>query len=115
MAEYYTKLEADAKFAASEHTHNIEDLGGTELPANRVAIGDDVSADFGNAYTVDEAFASTKEQLDGKSPTNHTHSGYATSGHTHTPADIGAAPASHTHNYASPDHTHTPASIGAAA
>ena len=35
--------------------------------------------------------------------------------HTHTPASIGAAPATHTHDYAASGHTHTPASIGAAA
>ena len=35
--------------------------------------------------------------------------------HTHTPASIGAAAASHTHDYAASNHTHTPASIGAAA
>lgn len=35
--------------------------------------------------------------------------------HTHTPESIGAAAASHTHDYAASDHTHTPASIGAAA
>lgn len=40
--------------------------------------------------------------------------GKAAGDHTHTPASIGAAPASHTHDYAAPDHTHTPASIGAA-
>lgn len=40
--------------------------------------------------------------------------GKADGDHTHTPASIGAAPASHTHDYAAPDHTHTPASIGAA-
>ena len=34
--------------------------------------------------------------------------------HSHTPAAIGAAPASHTHDYAASNHTHTPASIGAA-
>ncbi len=42
----------------------------------------------------------------GKAASDHQHTGYAASGHTHTPASIGAAAA---------DHTHTPASIGAAA
>lgn len=62
--------------------------------------------------------------LDGKSPTGHTHTpadiGAASEGHTHTPASIGAALASHTHTpadigAAAASHTHTPASIGAAA
>ena len=33
--------------------------------------------------------------------------GKAAGDHTHTPANIGAAPASHTHDYAAADHTHT--------
>lgn len=141
MAEYYTKVEADALFADANHTHNIEDLGGTELEASRVALGAEVSADFDDAYTVDEGFASVKDQLDGKAPINHTHAGYAAAGHehtgyaetdhthdeyapvshghtdladanhTHTPADIGAAPATHAHDYASPTHSHAQSEI----
>ena len=141
MAEYYTKVEADALFADANHTHNIEDLGGTELEASRVALGAEVSADFDDAYTVDEGFASVKNQLDGKAPINHTHAGYAAAGHehtgyaetdhthdeyapvshghtdladanhTHTPADIGAAPATHAHDYASPTHSHAQSEI----
>lgn len=38
---------------------------------------------------------------------------FATSGHTHTPASIGAAAASHSHDYAASNHTHHPANIGA--
>lgn len=50
--------------------------------------------------------ASTNHNHDGVyAPVNHTHSGYAASDHTHTPASIGAA---------SENHTHTPESIGAA-
>lgn len=41
----------------------------------------------------------------GAAPASHTHD-YAASNHTHTPASIGAAPASHTHNYAASNHTH---------
>lgn len=33
--------------------------------------------------------------------------GKAAGDHTHTPASIGAAPASHTHDYAAADHTHS--------
>lgn len=49
----------------------------------------------------------------GAAPASHTHD-YAAPDHTHTPASIGAAPASHTHDYAAKNHTHTPSSIGAA-
>lgn len=50
----------------------------------------------------------------GAAPASHTHD-YAAPDHTHTPASIGAAPASHTHNYAAANHTHTASSVGAAA
>ena len=46
MAEYYTKPESDARFAPIDHDHNLEELGGTELPALRVAIPDSVKAFF---------------------------------------------------------------------
>lgn len=111
MAEYYTIPEADAKFAPIEHTHNLEELGGTELPANRVAVPENVSADFGDAFTIDEALVSIAEQLDGKAPANHTHSGYAAASHTHAPAAIGAAAADHSHNYAAPTHSHPQSEI----
>lgn len=44
---------------------------------------------------------------DGYAPADHSHTGYAASGHSHAPADIGAAPASHTHDYAAPNHGHS--------
>lgn len=124
MADYYTKPESDALFAPMEHDHDLESLGGTELPASRVAVPDSVASDFDNAFTMDEALASIADQLGDKAETNHTHTGYAAAGHehtgyagtdhTHTPAAIGAAPAEHTHDYAGSNHTHTPAAIGAA-
>lgn len=39
-------------------------------------------------------------------PAVHDHTGYAPDDHTHTPGDIGAAPASHDHDYADPLHSH---------
>lgn len=144
MAEYYTKPESDALFAPMDHDHNLEELGGTELPASRVAVPESVSSSFDDAFTMDEALASAASQLAGKANANHTHSGYAAASHTHsgyapathehteyadaehthTPAAIGAAEAAHTHDYAASDHahteysptshTHTPAAIGAA-
>ena len=38
---------------------------------------------------------------------SHEHSGYAETNHSHTPAAIGAAAESHTHDYAATNHTHT--------
>ena len=124
MSDYYTKPESEALFAPMDHTHDLSTLGGSELDSSRVLMPESVSADFDDAFTVDEGFVSVKNQLVGKAasnhshsgyaPASHTHSGYAESDHTHTPASIGAAPASHTHDYAEADHTHTPASLGAA-
>ena len=131
MADYYTKPEADALFAAMEHDHDLENLGGNELPASRVAVPDGVAADFDNAFTVDEALVSIADQLGDKAANNHTHTGYAAashthsgyaaadhahtgyaeSGHTHTPAAIGAAPAIHAHDYAAPTHSHAQSEI----
>lgn len=129
MAEYYTKAESDAKYAATSHTHALESMGGNNLPADRVEVPEGVSASFGNAYTLDEALESIA---------NHTHTGYAPANHTHTldTHDIaiaddssvafattdtlfdalenldnridGRAPLTHIHtNYADADHTHT--------
>lgn len=121
MAEYYTKAEADLLFAPYSHDHVLEALGGTELPATRVAVPETVSPSFGDAFTLDEALDSIATQMAGKAPASHTHTGYAPASHTHsdyatadhghTPAAIGAAPASHTHDYAAPAHSHTQSEI----
>lgn len=93
MAEYYTKAESDARYAGTSHTHALEELGGNNLPADRVEVPESVCGSFDNAYTMDEALASIADQLGGKANTNHTHTGYAA--------------AEHTHDYAAADHTHT--------
>lgn len=122
MAEYYTKAEADALFAGANHTHLLEEMGGTELPAERVEVPEAVSAAFNNAFTLDEALASIADQLEDAGAPDL--SGYATTAamtaalagkanadHSHTPAAIGAAPASHTHDYAAPTHSHAQSEI----
>lgn len=122
MAEYYTKPESDARYAPLGHTHNLEDLGGAELPANRIEVPESVAADFDNAFTLDEALASIADQLgDVAAPdltpyaktedVNIALSGKAPTNHSHTLADLGAAAAEHSHNYAAPTHTHTQAQI----
>ena len=83
MAEYYTKAESDARYAGTSHTHALEDMGGNNLPADRVEVPEGVSASFGNAYTMDEALESIADQFAGKAPANHSHTGYATANHTH--------------------------------
>lgn len=107
MAEYYTKAESDARYAGTSHTHALEEIGGNNLPADRVEVPESVCGSFDNAFTMDEALASIADQLGGKAAANHSHTGYATASHTHsgyadashshTASEVGAAPASHTH------------------
>lgn len=85
MAEYYTKSESDAKYAATSHTHALESMGGNELPANRVAISDAASPLFEDAYTLEDALFSVADQLAGKAAADHTHE------------DMVVTPAAHTH------------------
>ena len=113
MAEYYTKAESDAKYAATSHTHALESMGGNNLPADRVEVPESVCGSFNNAYTMDEALDSIATQFAGKAPANHTHTGYATADHSHTGfaaaehTHSGYAPTEHTHSgYAAADHTH---------
>ena len=74
-----------------------------------------VTVDFLTADEADDAYAPIDHTHSGYAASDHTHD-YAATNHTHSPASIGAAAASHTHDaYASSNHTHTPASIGAAA
>lgn len=107
MAEYYTKAESDARYAGTSHTHALEEMGGNNLPADRVEVPEGVSASFGNAYTMDEALESIADQFGGKAPATHTHTGYAPAEHTHA----GYAPSGHTHSAA--DITGLPASVDA--
>lgn len=121
MSEYLSRADADLLYAPASHDHVLENLGGTELPATRVAVPETVAPSFGDAFTMDEALSSIASQFAGKAPVNHTHTGYAAASHTHsdyatadhghTPAAIGAAPASHTHDYAAPTHSHAQSEI----
>lgn len=64
----------------------------------------DVIADVAEAVL---GKADSSHTHDGYATSDHTHSGYAASDHTHTPASIGAAAASHTHDYAASSHGHS--------
>lgn len=90
MAEYYTKAESDAKYAATSHTHALEDMGGNELPADRVAIPDAAAPLFENAYTLDEALYSVADQLAGKAASDHTHENLTVTpaAHTHAQSEV---------------------------
>ena len=64
----------------------------------------DVIATVADAV-LDKADASHTHE--GYATADHSHTGYATAEHTHTPASIGAAAASHTHDYAASNHGHS--------
>ena len=96
-SDYFATAEQLAAKANAEHTHDVY-----VTPA---VLSGFVTAD----------------QLSTKAEANHTHNDYITvttyangmsgkadSGHTHTPASIGAAPSNHSHNgYAASGHTHS--------
>ena len=54
-----------------------------------------------------EGYAAADHSHTGYATADHAHTGYATAEHTHTPAAIGAAEASHTHDYAASNHGHS--------
>ena len=140
VAEYYTKLESDARYATSTHTHNLEDLGGTGIGIGMVLMPEDVTVItpfYGNAYDLYDVFLNIKTRFEGL-PTfggaasknvgttagtvaagDHTHTGYAAATHSHAQADITGlsdaldekAAANHTHNYAAAVHGHQTSDI----
>lgn len=105
MAEYYTKPESDARFAPIDHDHNLEELGGTELPALRVAMPGSVKTFFDNAFSLQEGLESIKGKFEAI-PDVPDMSGYAPASHTHAQSDIaglstaldGKANTNHTHS-----------------
>ena len=54
-----------------------------------------------------EGYADADHSHTGYATADHAHTGYATAEHTHTAAAIGAAEASHTHDYAASNHGHS--------
>ena len=52
-------------------------------------------------------YAATDHSHTGYAATDHSHTGYAASTHSHTPASIGAAAATHSHDYAASNHGHS--------
>ena len=99
MAEYYTKPESDARFAPIEHSHNLEDLGGTGLYATQVRVPTELSSFYDNAIDLSDGLTSIKNKFN-SIPEAPDLSGYALASHTHTPASIGASNSIHTHSQA---------------
>lgn len=52
-------------------------------------------------------YAAAEHSHTGYAAADHSHTGYAVSTHGHTPASIGAAAASHSHDYAASNHGHS--------
>lgn len=80
-------------YAADDHSHALSDVEGLSAALNGKA-----NAEHAHAQA---DVAGLAVALEGKANASHTHTGYAA--------------ATHTHDYAASGHTHTPASIGAAA
>lgn len=89
MADYYTKVESDGRFAPSDHSHALEDLGG-ELSASQVAVPAAAAPLFEDSTTMEEALFSVADQLAGKAAANHTHENLSVipAAHTHGQSDV---------------------------
>ena len=95
-------------YAAAEHTHDYAAADHTHtLDTHDIAIADDSSVAFATTDTLFDALENLDNRIDGRAPLSHIHTNYAEADHTHTASEVGAAAASHTHDYAASNHTHT--------
>lgn len=88
-------LKADEDTCLSDHLDEMASDIESKAPASHTHSG----------------YAPADHTHTGFAASDHTHEGYAGSSHTHTPASIGAAPASHSHDYAAPAHSHDQSDI----
>ena len=106
------KAEADhthTGYAAAAHEHDgYADANHTHTGYAEANHEHTDYADVNHEHT---EYADADHTHTGYAAANHEHTGYADANHGHTPAAIGAAPASHTHNYAAPTHTHAQGDI----
>lgn len=97
--EYAALNHSHTGFAAETHTHTAAAVGAS--PASHT------HAEYAAANHTHSGFASsTHDHDEDYAATSHTHSNYAASNHTHTASAVGAAAASHTHDYAATTHNH---------
>lgn len=88
-------LKADEDTCLSDHLDGMASDIESKAPASHTHSG----------------YAPADHTHTGYASSDHAHTGYAESSHTHTPASIGAAPASHSHDYAAPAHGHAQSDI----
>lgn len=77
LTGYYTKTEADTRYALKGHEHSGYAL---------------------SSHNHDSAYASKTHDHAEYAASDHTHTGYASSTHTHTAGSIGAAASNHSHS-----------------
>lgn len=105
MADYYTKVESDSKFAPYNHTHNLEDMGGSGIFSTQVKVPEYLSGFYDNAVDLSDALSSIKGKF-GAIPESPDLSNYALKMHTHHQGEInglaeafnGKADKAHTHD-----------------
>ena len=93
--------------AASSHTHSAGNITSGTLPVSRGGTGNtsvDSTPTSGSSKMVTSGGVYTA--LAGKAASDHTHTAYATTSHTHD-----YAPSSHTHDYAASSHNHSASNI----
>lgn len=74
-------------------------------------LSDDLNAIESDIADLETGKAAADHSHTEYAPTSHEHTGYAADDHSHSPASIGAAPASHSHDYAAPTHSHAQSDI----
>jgi len=106
------KAEADhthAGYAAANHEHDgYADANHTHAG---YAAANHEHTDYADVNHNHTEYADADHTHTGYAGVNHEHTGYADANHSHSPAAIGAAPVSHTHDYAASTHTHAQSDI----
>lgn len=106
--EFTPGMSSDELFYANQTSERLTDVIAT------VADGVLDKADLDHTHTgyapaahTHTEYAETDHTHTEYAETDHTHTGYAPATHTHTPASIGAAEATHSHDYAASNHAHS--------
>lgn len=93
----YTKTESDNRYATKTELNSVD--------SNVAQLSSNV-ADFHSELNL------VYDAINGKANADHSHSGYAVSGHSHTASEVGAAASNHSHTAsevgaAASNHTHS--------
>ena len=92
-------------YAASNHTHN--EYAASNHTHSGYATSDHTHSGYAANNHTHTEYAASNHSHSEYAEADHTHTGFASSDHSHSPASIGAAPASHSHDYAASNHGHS--------